>query len=89
MAHLCGFVRVEDSNLICGLTPHRFRHLSYPLRFLTNLLYEIFTTATLTGDLGRREDSNLRPSGYEPDELPTALPRLVKGNSPIFFGRTV
>ena len=23
----------------------------------------------------REEDSNLRPPGYEPDELPTALPR--------------
>ena len=26
----------------------------------------------------RRQDSNLRPSGYEPDELPTAPPRDVK-----------
>ena len=25
----------------------------------------------------RRQDSNLRPPGYEPDELPTALPRDV------------
>lgn len=25
----------------------------------------------------RRRDSNPRPSGYEPDELPTALPRIV------------
>lgn len=44
-------VRVEDSNLICGLTAHRFNQLSYPLRFLTNLIYEIFTTAALSGDL--------------------------------------
>ena len=28
--------------------------------------------------LWRREDSNLRPLGYEPNELPTALPRYVK-----------
>ena len=27
----------------------------------------------------RRQDSNLRPSGYEPDELPTAPPRDIKG----------
>ena len=25
----------------------------------------------------RRQDSNLRPPGYEPDELPTALPRDI------------
>ena len=25
----------------------------------------------------REEDSNLRPPGYEPDELPTALPRDI------------
>ena len=27
----------------------------------------------------REEDSNLRPPGYEPDELPTALPRDIQG----------
>ena len=26
----------------------------------------------------REQDSNLRPPGYEPDELPTALPRDIK-----------
>ncbi len=29
--------------------------------------------------LWRRQDSNLRPSGYEPDELPTAPLRDLKG----------
>ena len=33
-------------------------------------------TATLQGQIELRgKDSNLRPPGYEPDELPTALPR--------------
>lgn len=36
----------------------------------------------------RGMDSNHRPSGYETDELPTALPHFGKGNDPIFFGRT-
>ena len=27
----------------------------------------------------RGQDLNLRPSGYEPDELPTAPPRDIKG----------
>ena len=26
----------------------------------------------------RGQDSNLRPPGYEPDELPTALPRDIQ-----------
>ena len=29
----------------------------------------------------RGQDSNLRPSGYEPDELPTAPPRDEKQDS--------
>ena len=29
----------------------------------------------------RWQDSNLRPSGYEPDELATALQRYIKGEA--------
>ena len=32
----------------------------------------------------RGQDLNLRPPGYEPDELPTALPRDIKRRTPIF-----
>ena len=32
----------------------------------------------------REEDLNLRPPGYEPDELPTALPRDMETVSLIF-----
>ena len=34
------------------------------------------------------QDSNLRPSGYEPDELPTALSRVVRANISLFIQLT-
>ena len=80
MAHLCGFVRVRDLNPICGLTPHRFILLSYPLRFLTNLIYEIFTTAALSGDLEAGDGFAPSASGIWARRATTALPRLVKEN---------
>lgn len=35
----------------------------------------------------RRRDSNARPSGYEPDELPTAPPRYIFPSAEIAPGR--
>ena len=32
----------------------------------------------------RGQDLNLRPSGYEPDELPTAPPRVIKVEFSLF-----
>ncbi len=39
-----------------------------------------FDKGGFRGNVNVIEDSNLRPPGYEPDELPTALPRDVSLN---------
>ncbi len=51
--------------------------LSY--RAKNNLLRKKVVTMTTRNIWLRGQDSNLRPSGYEPDELPTAPPRDVHG----------
>ena len=59
-----GFSKIEK--LFGGATRNR----TGDTRIFSPLLYQLSYRAKL-----REQDLNLRPSGYEPDELPTAPPR--------------
>jgi hypothetical protein len=50
------------------------RNRTADTRIFSPLLYRLSYRAIWL----RGQDSNLRPSGYEPDELPTAPPRVVE-----------